>query len=53
MPHEWIEVGARRWCLACGSYQVRRNGCWADAVVGPWPGYNRTDNRMNHESPAA
>lgn len=40
--HPWIEVDGRRWCLPCGSYQVRRAGKWADALVGPWPGYNRT-----------
>ena len=43
VTHEWIAVGARRWCLACGSYQVRRNGAWRDDMVGPWPGYNPTD----------
>ena len=41
--HEWIEVGARRWCIACGSYQVKRNGVWRDEMVGNWPAYNRTD----------
>jgi len=43
LTHEWIEVGNRRWCLACGSYQVRRNGRWRDEMVGPWPGYQKTD----------
>jgi len=41
--HGWLTVGARRWCLACGSYQVLRNGQWRDDMVGPWPGYNPTD----------
>jgi len=47
-PHEWIEVGGRRWCIDCGSYQVRRGGKWRDDLVGPWPGYNRTD-KAEHE----
>lgn len=51
-PHEWIEVGGRRWCLTCGSFQIRRKGgwqggfrnCqWRDALIGSWPGYNATD----------
>lgn len=41
--HEWIEIGARRWCLACGSFQLRTGERWHDAMVGPWPGYNKTD----------
>jgi len=41
--HTWIEVAARRWCLACGSYQARSGGVWRDSLVGPWPGYSRTD----------
>lgn len=43
LDHGWITVGARRWCLACGSYQTRQGGRWADAMLGPWPGYARTD----------
>lgn len=42
-PHEWIEVGARRWCVSCGSYQAKTNGRWRDQMVGQWPGYNKTD----------
>lgn len=44
MSHTWIEVGGRRWCLACGSFQVLRGGHWADdkAMIGPWPGYAPT-----------
>jgi hypothetical protein len=49
--HEWIAVDGRRWCLACGSYQVRRDGVWRDALVGPWPGYNRTDLMQHGERP--
>jgi hypothetical protein len=43
LRHEWIEVGVRRWCPACGSYQVRKGKYWCDAMLGPWPGYNKTD----------
>ena len=45
--HEWIEVGARRWCNDCGSFQTNRNGKWKDAMVGPYPSYNRTDLTMH------
>jgi hypothetical protein len=48
--HEWIEVGARRWCNECGSFQVLRGGKWRDAMVGPWPSYNRTDMSKHTES---
>ncbi len=47
--HEWIEVGDRRWCLSCGSFQVRWNGMWRDAMIGGWPSYNRTDLAMHNE----
>jgi hypothetical protein len=50
-PHEWIEVGARRWCIACRSYQICRNGRWFDSMVGPWPAYARTDV-SKHTRPA-
>ena len=42
--HRYIEVGARRWCVGCNTYQVRRNGMWRDSeeMIGPWPGYART-----------
>lgn len=47
--HEWLEIGARRWCLACGSFQVRSGDRWHDAIVGPYPGYNRTDPQHHRE----
>jgi hypothetical protein len=42
--HPWIEVGARRWCIHCGCYQIRRNGAWRDDpdLTGPYPKYNPT-----------
>ena len=43
IPHGWITVGVRRWCLACASYQVQKNGVWCDDLVGPWPGYKATN----------
>lgn len=24
MPHEWITVANRRWCLGCSAFQLRR-----------------------------
>lgn len=42
-PHEWDTVGGRRWCKDCGSFQVLRSGVWLDAMVGPYPGYAKTD----------
>lgn len=48
-PHSWIEIGARRWCLACGSFQTRRGDRWFDCMIGPWPGYNRTDLAAHKE----
>lgn len=47
--HLWTEVGARRWCKDCGSFQVKRNGKWKDAMLGPYPSYNRTDMTMHRE----
>lgn len=41
--HEWLEIGSRRWCLQCDSHQVLRDGVWRDVMLGPWPGYARTD----------
>lgn len=35
-PHEWITVGARRWCLACDSFQVLRNGKWRDEYLNTY-----------------
>lgn len=42
--HDWIEVGGRRWCRNCNSYQVRLRGKWRDRedMLGPWPGYSPT-----------
>ena len=49
--HDWIEVAARRWCLACDSFQKRWNGRWRDdeSMLGPWPGYQRTDPAKHGE----
>lgn len=41
--HEWIEVGDRRWCVECESFQTRQRGQWRDAMVGKYPAYNKTD----------
>ncbi len=39
--HDWIEVGARRWCVrpydegGCGAFQVKRAGKWVDGNDKP------------------
>ncbi len=43
--HEYITVGARRWCMGCNTFQRRRNGVWRDdpeMIVGGWPAYEAT-----------
>lgn len=55
MPHSWIEVGGRRWCLGCGCYQVRRGGNWRDdpSMVGDWPAYAPTVDPCARDTPWA
>lgn len=39
VPHDWVEVGARRWCVTrycdggCGAFQQRRSDRWVPAVA--------------------
>ena len=41
--HNYITVGARRWCMHCNTYQVLRAGKWVDGFPPePWPGYEAT-----------
>ena len=35
VPHEWLTVGARRWCLGCDVWQRRRRGeDWPPVLAG-------------------
>jgi hypothetical protein len=43
--HEYITVGARRWCIGCNTFQRFRGGKWRDdeEMIGEaWPAYERT-----------
>jgi hypothetical protein len=45
MEHDYITVGARRWCMGCNTFQRRRNGKWRDdeeMIGSAWPAYERT-----------
>ena len=44
--HEYITIGARRWCLRCNTFQRRRNGVWLDdeeLLGAAWPAYEKTE----------
>jgi hypothetical protein len=47
LSHDYITVGARRWCMGCNTFQRRRNGVWRDdeEMIGPaWPAYEITQD---------
>ena len=31
--HEFLTVGARRWCVNCKLFQSKRDGAWPDAFT--------------------
>ena len=44
--HEYITVGARRWCMGCNKFQRRYNDIWRDdeGLLGAaWPAYEKTE----------
>lgn len=52
MKHEYLTVGARRWCMGCNTYQVFRGGRWVDGQPDePWPGYEKTQPECPRTSP--
>jgi hypothetical protein len=49
--HEWTEVGDRRWCSDCGSFQIRTKSLkWRDTMIGPYPAYSKTDSTMHRDA---
>lgn len=50
-PHEWIDVGDRRWCVGCDLFQSRKAGReWAKSGLCPryTPYAVRVDNEPQH-----